>query len=269
MSEAELRARTAARRHPERCSPRSATHTATGWYMTPPVTSCSTPTCRCGTVSIICLPRSPASASAVARNLSSPGVPVAALIKANCSGRRLHWRVLQVLHNPRYAGIASVGPIAAPSSAVLSRSGSCPASSGPCSWQTGSHPGYITVEQYEANLRQLRDNAHAHGVERRKSPPREGPALLQGLVICGVCGRRMTVRYHFRNGRQAPQYVCQREAIGDPQMPAEIDRAIGELLLDGLASDHRGGLAGSCRTDTHPRSRWPAPPTGPAGALRR
>ena len=31
---------------------------------------------------------------------------------------------------------------------------------------------------------------------------REGPALLQGLAICGVCGRRMTVRYHTRKGRR-------------------------------------------------------------------
>ena len=101
-----------------------------------------------------------------------------------------------------------------------------------------AHPGYISGEQYEANLRQLHDNAQAQGAERRKSPPREGPALLQGLVICGSCGRRMTVRYHAGNCRQWPEYVCQREGI-DTATPkcqvipgTEIDRTIGELLLD-------------------------------------
>ena len=59
---------------------------------------------------------------------------------------------------------------------------------------------YISFAQYETNLQRLHDNAQAQGEERRKSPPREGPALLQGLVICGRCGRRMTIRYHCRHG---------------------------------------------------------------------
>jgi hypothetical protein len=45
------------------------------------------------------------------------------------------------------------------------------------------HPSYISWGQYEENLQRLRDNAYANGQDRRKSPPREGPALLQGLVV--------------------------------------------------------------------------------------
>ena len=37
--------------------------------------------------------------------------------------------------------------------------------------------------------------AQAMGADRRRGPPREGPALLQGLVLCGRCGTRMTVQY--------------------------------------------------------------------------
>jgi len=59
-----------------------------------------------------------------------------------------------------------------------------------------AHPGYISWSGYEENLHRLRENSHTHGPERRKNPPREGPALLQGLVVCGFCGQRMTVRYH-------------------------------------------------------------------------
>ena len=61
-----------------------------------------------------------------------------------------------------------------------------------------SHPAYISWEEHERNLRRLRESAQAIGFDRRKSPPREGPALLQGLIVCGKCGRRMTLRYHFR-----------------------------------------------------------------------
>jgi hypothetical protein len=45
-----------------------------------------------------------------------------------------------------------------------------------------AHEGYITWMEYEENIQRLRDNAQALGAEREKGPPREGPALLQGLV---------------------------------------------------------------------------------------
>src|SRR5262249_50307553 len=56
-------------------------------------------------------------------------------------------------------------------------------------------------------------NAAAHGRDRAAGPPREGPALLQGIIICGRCGNRMTVRYHARGGKDLPTYVCQRDGI--------------------------------------------------------
>ena len=76
--------------------------------------------------------------------------------------------------------------------------------------------------------------------DRRKSPPGEGPALLQGLVVCGVCGRRMTLRYHTRNGRLTPTYVCQREGIEHAQpicqsIPGHVvDEAISQLVLSAM-----------------------------------
>lgn len=75
------------------------------------------------------------------------------------------------------------------------------------------HPGYISWEEFEANQTKLLANANGYGEDRRKSPPREGAALLQGVVICGVCGLRMTVRYHVDHGHPLPDYVCQRHGI--------------------------------------------------------
>ena len=75
-------------------------------------------------------------------------------------------------------------------------------------------PGYLTFAQYERNLQTLTANAAAGGTDRKAGPPREGNALLQGLVVCGNCGRRMTVRYHTRPGGQiAPHYLCQNDGI--------------------------------------------------------
>ena len=149
-----------------------------------------------------------------------------------------HWRVLRVLHNPRYAGAFCFGRTRTRKRV----DGTIEVKSLPREEWTAllldAHPGYITWEQFEANLRRLRDNAQAHGSERRKSPPREGPALLQGLVVCGVCGHRMTVRYHTRKGKQWPEYVCQREGIDTATSKCQsipgagIDRAIGALLVE-------------------------------------
>jgi DNA invertase Pin-like site-specific DNA recombinase len=104
-----------------------------------------------------------------------------------------------------------------------------------------AHPGYITWQQYEDNLRRIRQNAIAYNVIDRKTPPREGPCLLQGLAICGKCGQRMTIRYKYqRKGRVDPVYLCQRNRIerwenSCQYIPgAGIDEAIGKLLLESV-----------------------------------
>jgi hypothetical protein len=102
------------------------------------------------------------------------------------------------------------------------------------------HPGYLTFDQFEINQQLLLTNAQAHGRDRAAGPAREGPALLQGLVICGRCGRRMTVRYHTRRGVEIPDYQWVREAIQDgaprcQTVPgAGVDAAIGQLLIDSV-----------------------------------
>ncbi|MEW6547228.1 MAG: recombinase family protein [Bacillota bacterium] len=149
-------------------------------------------------------------------------------------------RVLRVLGNPRYAGALFFGRTQTrrtPGGRYICKL------KPPEKWLAlvrDAHPGYISWEEYQDNLRRLRENAVAYGADRRASPPREGPALLQGLVICGVCGKRMTVRYHVRNGRVVPSYVCQREGIEQAASPCQripgagVDRAIGEMLVEAV-----------------------------------
>jgi DNA invertase Pin-like site-specific DNA recombinase len=156
-------------------------------------------------------------------------------------GEIVHSRALQLLHNPRYAGVYCFGrtktrkmPDGSHSYSRVSRS----------DWITfipSAHPGYITVEEYEENQNRLEQSAQAHGKDRRKSPPREGPALLQGLVLCGICGNRMTVRYHSRGGKRVPDYVCQKDFIENclstvcQYVPgAAIDRCISDLLIESV-----------------------------------
>lgn len=104
----------------------------------------------------------------------------------------------------------------------------------------GAHAGYISWDEYERNQHRLHESAQAMGADRCRGPAREGPALLQGLVICARCGQRMTVRYHKRRGRQVPEYVCQREGIEHGHARCQrvpgvgIDQAIGELLVEAV-----------------------------------
>jgi Recombinase/Recombinase zinc beta ribbon domain len=152
-----------------------------------------------------------------------------------------HDLVLFTLHNPRYAGAYFYGR----RKQLTDIDGRTRTVHKPRDQWTvlicDAHPGYITFEQYERNQQALAANAAAHGEERRAGPAREGPALLQGLVVCGKCGRRMTVSYHTRcNGEPLPDYHCSREGIATGTPPCQticgagVDAAVAKLVLEQL-----------------------------------
>ena len=148
--------------------------------------------------------------------------------------------VLTTLHNPRYAGTFCFG---------RTRTWSDPDGHWHCQrlprdqWRfvkQNVHPGYLSWEDYEANEARLLANQQARGGGERKAggAPREGPALLQGLVLCGQCGRSMTLRYHQRGGRLTPNYVCAKAAVEEAQPVCQsipgggVDEAVGRLLIE-------------------------------------
>jgi DNA invertase Pin-like site-specific DNA recombinase len=146
-------------------------------------------------------------------------------------------RVMEVLHNPCYAGAYCYGRR---KQRRMDLEGHTHVWHAPREeWHTllvGSHEGYITWEEFEKNQEVLLINAR--GLGHAQYAPREGPALLQGLAVCAVCGKRMTVRYHRRADCNDPYYVCQGER-NTWSLPAcqsisggGIDKAIGTLLLE-------------------------------------
>ncbi len=153
-------------------------------------------------------------------------------------GPLLHHRALRALKNPRYTGAFVYGR----SQARKTLHGSERRTQLPREqWHTlirEAHPGYITWAEYEENLSRLHDNGQAYGADRRHGPPREGPALLQGIAVCGRCGARMTIRYYVSHREVLPEYVCQREGIEHAHGPCQrivggaLDRAIGDLLVE-------------------------------------
>jgi len=153
-----------------------------------------------------------------------------------------HAVVLATLHNPRYAGTFCFG---------RTRTWTDAQGKWHCDrvprdqWrfvQKDAHPGYLSWEQYEANQARLLANQQAHGGGERKAggAAREGPALLQGLVLCGKCGRPMTLRYHQRGGRLTPDYVCAKTAVEQSEPVCQsipgggVDEAVGKLLVQSV-----------------------------------
>ena len=147
-------------------------------------------------------------------------------------------RVLDILHNPRYAGAYVYGRTRQRKVCLTgqARYRRLPRDE----WRVflpDAHAGYISWEQFEANQETLRASAQRSGADHR-SAPREGVALLQGLVICGRCGGRMTVRYIVSHGHPEPLYRCQRRGIQRAEPPcqslpgAAIDRAVSDLVLE-------------------------------------
>ena len=103
----------------------------------------------------------------------------------------------------------------------------------------GLLPAYISVEQYEKNRQRMEANRSR---SQSVGAARNGPALLAGLVVCGRCGKKMTVGYQRGSGGKLhPVYVCAREKSdyggGQCQQLAGscVDEYVTRLLLDALA----------------------------------
>ena len=152
-------------------------------------------------------------------------------------GRLLYGRAIQILHNPRYAGIFFYGKI----KTKRTPEGTMKYINMPLEkWHAfirDAHVAYIPYEEWEENQKILEQNAQAYGVYKRKGPPREGPALLQGIILCGKCGRRMHVHYQKRSNKLEGNYRCEQYARNQGQPPCQrvsgsvIDKAVSELLL--------------------------------------
>jgi DNA invertase Pin-like site-specific DNA recombinase len=149
------------------------------------------------------------------RERSGPG-------KGEVAWRAPHQQgLVNMLRNPAYAGIYAYGRSRTDRSRRLpghEHSGRVRALDAG-QWLVrieGALPAYISLGQYERNQARLAANR-----ARAESPgaPREGPALLGGLVVCGICGHRMQVNYETSGQGLTGRYCCQRRhhTYGEPR----------------------------------------------------
>src|SRR2546429_1140958 len=161
--------------------------------------------------------------------------------------RLTHERVLNILHSPLYAGAYVYGR-------TKFRSRTLPGEEPRIKGRTrrvkqedwpvvllDAHPGYITWEQFLRNQRQLDDN-RTWRAEEHRGAIREVPSLLQGIVLCGSCGRRMSIRYQ-RDGSllmyECHQLHSQLAARTCQTMRGDrIDQAVVACFLQAIEPAH-------------------------------
>lgn len=106
------------------------------------------------------------------------------------------------------------------------------------------HPGFIDWETFEANRMRIDTNTRprAHHADGPAGTPtagqpgravREGAALLQGLAVCGLCGRRLRTHYRGRNAR--PGYHCPGKTIVEGR--GQYCLNVGGCQLDTAVTD--------------------------------
>jgi hypothetical protein len=155
-------------------------------------------------------------------------------------GKLGHYRVLQALKNPAYAGAYTYGrsydkrrvqPDGTVRTSRRKRARD--------EWTVlipDHHEGYLSWQQFLDNEAKLAANQTNAGAR----PPREGTAICQGIIYCGACGARMGTRY---GKRHYVFYVCSTER--DQATTAQcrsvavstVDDVVGRLLLDAVTPE--------------------------------
>jgi len=182
-------------------------------------------------------------ARAVQRELNVQRLQMPRLIQAGADLGKLVWvkptyqMIQQVLTSPVYAGMFVYGrrklemtPGDPPTMAERRR----PVEE----WDItvpDVYPAYLSYDQYLRNRQQLRDNMY-NFTKKGRGAPRDGAALLQGLMLCGTCGRRMTVSH----GREYRRYECRRAQLDYAAPPCQafpvrhLDEAVGAVFLEAV-----------------------------------
>jgi DNA invertase Pin-like site-specific DNA recombinase len=145
--------------------------------------------------------------------------------------------VIAILRNPAYAGAFVYGKTRTqmPVGGGRSQQRRLPLTA----WKVIVHdryPAYVTWETFVRIQAMLDDNYTAYAHNQRRGVPRQGAALLQGIVYCGRCGHKMAVQYKGGN-----QYLCnylrsQAHAPVCQRLPADpVDQQVIAAFFDALA----------------------------------
>src|SRR5438552_2214101 len=184
----------------------------------------------------------------VVRELKEQGLELPTRVTAPEGYGSLMWKaptlstVIRILHNPAYAGVYVYGRSEYSNERRSPKTGKASAHARSVEqWPvkiTAHHAAYIRWEEFVKNQERLRQNWSHDG---NRGVPREGSALLQGIVYCGVCGRKMSVQNRAARENRSPSYICGRgyqdgdEKVCQSMTSRPVDAAVVEAFLGAVS----------------------------------
>jgi len=187
-------------------------------------------------------------ARGVVRDLKQQGLDLPVRATAKEGYGSLVWKpptlsaIIRILRNPAYAGAYVFGRWDYSGERRSTKTGKVlPQARAMAEWPVrieAHHPEYLRWEEFVENQRRLRQNAYGEG---RPGVAREGTALLQGVVSCGICGRTMGVQHHAARERRSATYIChQGYSDGDAHIcqsmaSRAVDAAVVQAFLDAVS----------------------------------
>lgn len=151
--------------------------------------------------------------------------------------------VVRILENPAYAGAYAYGRWEYRSEERSPKTGKARAHLRPqAQWPVlllEHHRAYVSWEEYMQTQQQLRQNWQRNG---SRGVARQGAALLQGIVWCGHCGRKMGVQHHASKEKRSPAYICQQghqqdaeDTICQSMTSRPVDAAVVQAFLEAVS----------------------------------
>jgi hypothetical protein len=150
--------------------------------------------------------------------------------------------VVRILHNPAYAGAYVYGRWDYAGERRSPKTGKVlPHLNSVAQWPVNidaHHPAYLGWEEFVKNGDRLRQNWNQEG---NRGVAREGSALLQGIVYCGICGRKMSVQNRAAKEKRSPSYICQLayqdgdESVCQSMTSRPVDGAVAEAFLEAIS----------------------------------
>lgn len=147
--------------------------------------------------------------------------------------------ITSILKNPAYAGAFVYGRTSRTTlhvpQGILTTSERLPMEK----WRIlvkDKYPAYVEWETFQKVQQMLKDNFAEYERSRTRGVPRDGKALLHGLLYCGECGHKMVVQY-----KRTTRYICdylhkKYQAPECQNLPADpVDAVVVEAFFEALS----------------------------------